>query len=168
MLRDLKIYACILACGLFLYSCNQEPATSNDPDVSDSTLKIKEQTHPIDTFSNKGLQEALDTTKGAYIVSPLPNTSITSPVQIKGFAKGNWYFEAVANIAILDAHGKPLGKGIAQAQSEWMTNQFVPFEGNIKFENPKTDSGKIVILKSNPSGMPENNDSIIMPIKFRR
>lgn len=100
------------------------------------------------------------------VTEPQLNQSITSPVTIKGIARGNWYFEASFPIVILDANDKVLAEVPAQAQGEWMTNDFVPFEAIVSFPKPTTTNGKIILKKDNPSGMPENEDQIEIPVLF--
>jgi len=100
------------------------------------------------------------------ISSPRPNDSISSPIKITGEARGFWFFEASFPIRIYDADDKELGVAIAQAQGEWMTNDFVPFEAVLGFEVPTTAKGTLVLQKDNPSGLPEKDDQLIVPINF--
>lgn len=95
------------------------------------------------------------------------NSIVTSPVTVTGEARGNWFFEANLPIFIKDASGKVIGQAGAQAQGEWMTTNYVPFSGTVTFTNPTTDTGTLVIAKDNPSGLPENDKSIEIPIRFR-
>ena len=61
---------------------------------------------------------------------PKPSQVVRSPLSIEGEARGNWYFEASFPIKLIDADGRELAQGIAQAKSDWMTENFVPFEGS--------------------------------------
>lgn len=100
------------------------------------------------------------------VYKPLVGSTISSPVEIEGEARGNWYFEASFPIKIVDDKGKQLGIGIAQAQGEWMTTEYVPFKAVINFVNPGSGKGEIVLEKDNPSGLPQNADELRMPIVF--
>lgn len=91
----------------------------------------------------------------------------TSPLVVKGRARGNWYFEASFPIRLLDGNGKEIAVGIAQAQGEWMTTEYVRFEATLVFEAPETDTGTLVLEKDNPSGLPENADEFRIPVRFR-
>ncbi len=102
----------------------------------------------------------------AMIFSPLAESTINSPVSISGQARGWWFFEASFPIKIVDANDQLLGIVPAQAQADWMTADFVPFEAIVEFSQPSTSSGFIVLVKDNPSGLPENDDEIRLPIKF--
>ena len=106
------------------------------------------------------------------VTSPTKNQTISSPVTITGQAKGQWYFEATFPISIVDSAGVVIGQGPAQAQSDWMTNNFVPFKAVITFDKTKisniaSKNGTIILKKDNPSGLPEHDDSIEIPIQFK-
>lgn len=100
------------------------------------------------------------------VSNPVPNQEITSPFAASGEARGYWFFEASFPISILDGNGNEIVMGIAEAQGEWMTEDFVPFLSNIVFEKPETSNGTIVFHRDNPSGLPENDNSIEIPITF--
>ena len=85
---------------------------------------------------------------------------------VEGEARGIWFFEASFPIRILDDSGNELGVSFAQAQDEWMTEEFVPFRGEIEFSKPLTLQGRIIFEKDNPSGLPEHQDALYMPITF--
>lgn len=102
------------------------------------------------------------------VYSPLENYAVSSPLKITGAARGNWYFEASFPVRIFDANGKELGVIPAQAKSDWMTTEFVPFEAVLDFQNPTTEKGTLVLQKDNPSGLPEHDDSISIPIRFEK
>jgi len=54
----------------------------------------------------------------------------------------------------------------AQAQGDWMTTEFVPFEAVLEFAVPQTEFGTLILEKDNPSGLPQNADSISIPVRF--
>ncbi|GEM_PF-884291 len=100
------------------------------------------------------------------IYSPRPNAKIASPLTISGKARGSWFFEADFPVKLLDAAGNIIASGIAVTQSEWMTQDFVEFLVTLEFEIPPTASGKLILEKDNPSGLPEHDNQLIVPIKF--
>lgn len=102
------------------------------------------------------------------VESPQTNDTITSPLVIKGKARGFWFFEASFPIRLYDDNGELLTTAIAQAQDDWMTEEFVPFTAELKFENPKTEKGTLVLEKDNPSGLPENADELRMLVLFAK
>lgn len=113
-------------------------------------------------------QEAVVSAKSDLIQvdSPQPGGLITSPVTITGKARGQWYFEASFPIKIFDENGKVIGQGIAEAQGDWMTSEFVPFKAIVTFTKSPTKTGTILLEKDNPSGLPEHADSIRISIRF--
>ncbi|MFH2136829.1 MAG: Gmad2 immunoglobulin-like domain-containing protein [Patescibacteria group bacterium] len=111
----------------------------------------------------------LEKTDLIKIDSPRPNAIVTSPLEISGQARGTWYFEASFPVKLLDANGNeiPLSPPYIMTTEEWMTEDFVPFKATLEFEAPTTDTGTLVLEKDNPSGLPENDDSLIVPVRFR-
>src|SRR3989344_4392369 len=65
--------------------------------------------------------------------SPRPNDTIESPLVVKGQARGYWFFEADFPVMLVDWDGRIIATGIARAQDEWMTKEFVPFEATLDF-----------------------------------
>ncbi len=95
-----------------------------------------------------------------------PNQTITNPVELKGEARGYWYFEASFPVELRDSNDLLLASGIATAQGDWMTVDFVPFAATLTFSQPTTATGKLILKKDNPSGDPANDDSLVMPVVF--
>jgi len=107
--------------------------------------------------------------------SPKPNEVVKSPLIIKGKAKGNWFFEATFPVILVDWDGKIISEGYVQAKEDWMTNDFVEFEGKLEFKNPafpNTDTnhfshrGTLILKNNNASGLPEHQLSFEVPIIF--
>ena len=98
------------------------------------------------------------------VENPQPNETIQSPYIIKGQARGYWFFEASFPIKLLDENGNVINQIIAQAQGDWMTEDFVPFESILTFSIPKDQPGTLVFEKDNPSGLPENDAQIRIPV----
>lgn len=98
------------------------------------------------------------------ISSPRPNESIKSPLLIRGEARGFWFFEATFPIKLVDEKGNIIVQHYVQAQGEWMTEDFVPFEAELKFVVSKAQKGTLILEKDNPSGLPENADELRIPV----
>ncbi len=101
-----------------------------------------------------------------HVDAPLQGAKITSPLTITGRARGTWYFEASFPVRLLDANGKELVIAPAQAQGDWMTTEYVPFSVTLTFVKPTTPTGTLILQKDNPSGLPENEDSVSIPVTF--
>ncbi len=101
------------------------------------------------------------------VSAPKTGDTVESPLAFSGEARGMWFFEASFPVSVTDKTGKELGVGIAQAESEWMTENFVPFSGKVDFNADDTTEGFVVFMKDNPSGLPEHDDSFRIPVSFR-
>lgn len=102
------------------------------------------------------------------VLNPQPNELIKSPFTVRGQARGFWFFEASFPIKLIDENGNELGTTIAQAITDWMTEEFVPFKAILIFQPPQTKKGTIIFKKDNPSGLPEYDDELIVPVKFNK
>lgn len=98
-------------------------------------------------------------------VSVEAGDTVTSPLTVTGEASG-WYFEASFPVRLLDGHGNEIAVAPAQAQSDWMTENYVPFSVTLTFTTPSTTTGTLVLERDNPSGLPENDESIQIPVQF--
>ena len=99
--------------------------------------------------------------------NPRANETIQSPYTIKGQARGYWFFEASFPIKLLDENGDVIAQTIAQAQGEWMTENFVFFEAMLTFSVAKDQNGTLVFQKDNPSGLPKNDAQIRIPVVLK-
>lgn len=100
------------------------------------------------------------------VSEPQPNGVVTSPLTVKGEARGTWFFEASFPVQLLDENGSLIVMLPAQAEGEWMTEAFVPFSVTLNFETD-APSGTLVLMKDNPSGLPEHAVEIRVPVRFK-
>ena len=100
------------------------------------------------------------------LTTPIPNQGVTSPMEIKGETRGSWFFEASFPVVLLDNTGQEIVRGIATAEEEWMTTEFVPFRATLTFDKPLSAAGTLRLERDNPSGLPENADALIIPVRF--
>jgi len=120
---------------------------------------------PVEDFGN-----ALEKQDLIRLTTPKPNEVIQSPLTLEGVARGTWYFEASFPIALVDWDGRIIAEGHAEAQSDWMTTEFVPFKAVLNFSTPTYPTGlgrgALILKKDNPSGLPEHDDALEIPIRF--
>lgn len=107
------------------------------------------------------------------LTGPAPGAVVINPFTISGQARGSWYSEASFPIFLTDGNGKIITQTIATAQGEWMTEEFVPFTAELGFTNPykpgdpdAMKQGTLILKKDNPSGLPENDNALEIPIRF--
>ena len=123
---------------------------------------------PRDTVSVDNELEKADLIR---LDTPRPNQIISSPLAIKGVARGYWFFEASFPVVLVNWDGLIIAQGIATAQDEWMTEYFVPFEATLTFTVEKdvySNRGALILRKDNPSGLPEHDDALEIPVMFEK
>jgi hypothetical protein len=100
--------------------------------------------------------------------SPREGSIIKSPLVIEGEARGTWYFEASFPVKLVDADGNIIVQTHAQAQGEWMTENFVPFTSILTWATSSvtTATGTLILMRDNPSGLPEHDAQIEIPVTF--
>ena len=93
------------------------------------------------------------------------NQQVSNPIKIEGKARGSWYFEASFPIELVDADGNIIATTIATAQSDWMVEDFVNFTAELNYvKSTSTKSALIILSKDNPSGNPDFDQSIFIPV----
>lgn len=133
------------------------------------------ETNSACTFKNGSKCPTIDFYNGTCLPEELikvDNVSadqiIASPLSITGEARGNWFFEAGFPIKLYDENGTVVGTAVAQALTDWMTENFVPFKAELEFQTPTSTSGRLVFEKDNPSGLSENAGQISIPVIFSK
>lgn len=101
------------------------------------------------------------------VSAPAINATVSSPLVVTGRAAG-WYFEASFPIELRDAQGAIIAQGYAEAQGDWMTSEFVPFVSvPLTFApQPQGSVGELILRKDNPSGLPEHDQHLTVPVRF--
>jgi hypothetical protein len=101
------------------------------------------------------------------VTSPTSGQKVTSPLTISGQARGGWYFEATFPVEIRNAAGTVIAQHYAEAQSDWMTENYVPFRATLSFpQQPSGSQGTVILRKSNASGDPARDQSVSIPVVF--
>lgn len=126
-----------------------------------------------DVASKEKCQDLLGNTLDKYdlirLDLTLPGSRIASPLKLSGKARGNWFFEASFPIVLVDWDGRIIAETHATAEGDWMTTDFVPFSATLVFTKPDTsvsNRGALILRKDNPSGLPENDDALELPVFF--
>lgn len=101
------------------------------------------------------------------VTAPALGAEVASPITVEGNAPGNWFFEASAPVNVVDWDGKIIGEGYIQADGDWMTTDLVPFSGTIEYAigpNEYSYRGALILMRDNPSDLPENDAAVEIPI----
>ncbi len=120
---------------------------------------------PTTTETKAGIADLIE------VDTPFINGKISSPLTIEGKARGPWYFEASFPIVLTDWDGRIIAEGHAEAQSDWMTTEFVPFKATLTFTtpvggDPAVNRGTLILKKDNPSGDPAKDRAVEIPVVF--
>ena len=102
------------------------------------------------------------------VKTPPVNAPVNSPLTISGEARGVWYSEGGFPVRLISLNGRVLASGTAEAQGEWMTEDFVPFRSAINFRTENNILADLILDKANPSGLPKNDDSLTIPLLLNK
>jgi hypothetical protein len=149
--------AAFVAVAVFLISFadnrySYEPASDSLPAIT----HINEEATTTDEIATTSIR----------LIDFKANQKIVSPLEIKGEARGSWFFEGSFPIRLVAENGVELGQTIAKADGEWMTNDFVEFEAKLDFKTATTSKGILILERDNPSGLPDKAEQYMVPISF--
>ncbi len=96
--------------------------------------------------------------------SLVSHDKISSPLKVRGRARGSWFSEGVFPIQLIDGDNQVLASGQAKAQGEWMTENFVEFTAELAFIPGQSKSATLILFRDNPSGLPENAEQLEIPV----
>ena len=125
------------------------------PVADDLQASTSTQANPTSTASDS-----------IHVRLPASHAHVSSPIHIEGEARNGWYFEATFPIRLLDAHEGVLGSTVAHSQTEWTKEGWIPFSADLSFSMPFTPTGTLIFEKDNPSGLPENDEHLLLPVTF--
>jgi len=172
MIKKIILFLLIVGVSVWFWKFNiKQPSISNfDECVLAGNPVMESYPRVCRTKQGQSFSESIgneqEKTDLIQIESPRPNTQISSPVIIKGKARGTWFFEGSFPVKLIDDQGVVIGNAIATADGEWMTQDFVPFTANLTFTLSDSNKGKLILEKDNPSGLPENEDFLEVPVNF--
>ena len=101
------------------------------------------------------------------VTSPKKNETVGKIFVVAGQAPGPWFFEAVFPIQVRDESGNVIARAQGQAQGEWMTEGQVTFTATVNIAGNYKGPATLILLKDNPSGLPENDDSLEIQITIQ-
>lgn len=144
-----NIIPLILIFSALLFSCRNGGTSESSTGANEQTEMAK-------------VEDSLQVRK------PLPGATIASPLEVTGKARGFWYFEGSFAIVLVDQNNKEIATGIAEAQDSWMTEDWVEFSASLQFDPSSSKEGFLIFQKANPSGKPEFERSLKLPVTFGR
>ena len=155
-------YVLILAILTLVFSCKKTSENEGSENHSkDGIIPTEENAASVEAEkSSEEISELIQ------INTPKVGAVIESPLQLSGKAKGYWFFEADAPVKLLDENEELISETYIQAIDDWMTQDWVNFEGNFQFEITSQESGFLVFERANPSGLQENENQYKFPVRF--
>ena len=139
----------------------------SDQEVVEVPADNEEENQPEANVTAKGEEDLI------RLTPPASGGSIDSPLTITGEARGYWYFEATFPVVLTNWDGLIIAEGYAEAQSSWMTENYVPFVAELTFTSPYRsgdpafmERGTLILQKANASGLPERDDALEINVKF--
>ncbi len=143
----LSIIALIIAILFFLINKSSTP----------EKVIIVPPALPKVTYTNANLDTIV-------VASPLPGSTVPRTFSITGRARGSWYFEASFPVSVVDEKGAVIATSAAKAESDWMTTDFVPFKADITIPENVTGKATLILKNDNPSGLPDKDKAVSLPI----
>lgn len=159
----LALGALFIVVMIFGYLLIKSASDNNQPNTNLNS-GISNNNTPLDSNINTNVNGA--NTEEIIITEPQENDLVTSPVTIRGQAKGSWFFEAVFPIQIVDGSDNQIGFGTARAADDWQTDEFVDFTAQITFDNKESKTGYLVLHNDNPSGLEKFAKEYRIPVRF--
>lgn len=138
--------------GLFIMGPKKIPT----PEIQNETTSPATTTIPQIDYSDE-----------IIVTYPKEGDFISSPLVVTGRARGNWFFEANLPLVLENELMEVIANGHAEAEGEWMTEEFVNFKGMIIFSAPSNTNGFLVVKKDNPTGEARFDKEIRISIKFK-
>lgn len=130
-------------------------------------------THPNDSITATTTQSAkpgptttipVPLSSKVVVTTPSPSSHVGPSFIVAGQAPGQWFFEAQFPIQVRDAQGNVIGRATGSAQGDWQTTSLVTFTATMHIDSSYHGSATLILMKDNPSGLPENDDSVEIPI----
>lgn len=150
----------IVAFAAGVWYTREYPATLTpveNTDITPTTPATTTSATPQATYINASADKIV-------VTAPLPGTKVGNTFAVTGKARGGWYFEASFPLNVLSATNTLLKEMPVQAQGDWMTVEFVPFSTDVTIPAHYKGAATLVLKNDNPSGLPENEASISIPI----
>ena len=123
------------------------------PSASTTTTPIASSIEPLST--------------NVTVSAPAPNTIVGKTFTVSGIAPNGWYFEAVFPIQVRDPNDNLIATGQGHARGDWTAAGPVPFTSSITLDANYSGPADLILLRDNPSGLPQNSDEVTVPIVIK-
>jgi hypothetical protein len=97
------------------------------------------------------------------VLSPLPRQVVSSPLQLRGEAVG-WFHEGEFSVRLLDEDGNEITRTNVVTQDDWLSLDYLEFEGTLEFDDVPSQSGSVVFKSA--AAAPGQQQEIVIPVQF--
>ncbi len=153
------LLAVVIVVGGFLLFLTPTPPTESDHTGFDL---------PYVDPSQQGQPTYYQATPDDIIVTlPFPGAVTGKDFSVRGKARGYWFFEASFPVFLFDKDGNEIAVGLASPEppgTEWMTEEFIGFKADVVAPQDYIGPATLIIMKDNPSGLPEHEAYVSFPI----
>lgn len=164
LLGIILVAAVLLRISSF-FSNKSDDVVKQPESVESFVLEGESKTEVLATNTVSNIEPEKVVVAEAAITSPQSLEIVSSPLVVSGQAKGSWFFEGSLPVKLVDELDNIIAVAPAQAESDWMTSNFVPFKALLDFTSTSS-TGYLIVAKDNPSGLAEFDDSIRIPLRF--
>lgn len=156
----------LLAVIIFVLAWLLFTTPAEAPVRSPIATSTNEAVLPAPTASASSSQGApLDTQ--VVVATPAGNATVSHTLDVSGSAPNQWFYEAVFPIQVRDSDDDLIGSAQGQAQSDWTQPGQIKFTAQIAVDSSYEGPATLILLKDNPSGLPQNADEVTVPIVIK-
>lgn len=98
----------------------------------------------------------------ATVASPRPDSRFRPGSTIRGQAPLDWFFEGHIGVSIYDSNNIRIGHTAIPLRDP----ESGSFNGTVRFANPETSAGSLHLERANPTGDPNVDAAVIVPVIF--
>jgi hypothetical protein len=98
------------------------------------------------------------------VTSPLPHATVDVSFVVEGRAPVGWFSESVFPIQVRDENNNVIARATAHGPTAWKKSTALSWSATVTVLGPYTGPATLILLRNNPSGLPENDDAVTIPI----
>jgi len=174
-LISLTVIVLAIATGFIVFKPANKPTTEPSPtetmETSTETMETESDSknaNELNTQVENNQPKTFTSQKGVTITLENFNNTMSCPLIIKGSVSGVWFFEAGFTVQLVSDQGT-VATFLARAiEDNWMTEQPVNFLAEYDCAQcPEDTNLELRLQKSNPSGLPDFDDYVSLPISLK-
>lgn len=160
----LIIFVLLGIIGFLLWS--KSPSSARTAPVSSAKAHVAAKGPPA-SAATPAASSTEPLSASVTVSTPVSGAAVGQTFDVAGVAPNGWYFEAVFPIQVRDPDDDLVATGQGRAQSDWTVAGPVKFKATIALSTPYAGPADLILLRDNPSGLPENSDEVTIPITIK-